>query len=189
MLKVTNRHQEPFVYGSLGGSVISIVDAPKLPPPPTTDDIVWNAVKDSAYPAVFEEFIAKFPTTPHLKAANHGVMSSSRRKLRLPRAYPRRRPPTKSSGRRSGISNYPAIFDDFLSKFPASKHRAEAQSRADELQKQIAAAAARVPPPPTADEVVWDAIKGSTYPAIFDDFASKFPASPHLADAQGAGTS
>lgn len=102
VLKVTNRHQEPFVYGSLGGSVISIVDAPKLPPPPTTDDIVWNAVKDSTYPAVFEEFIAKFPTTPHLKAA---------------------------------------------------------ESRRDELKQAQAAAAARIPPPPTADEIVWTAIR------------------------------
>lgn len=184
VLKVTNRHQEPFVYGSLGGSVISIVDAPKLPPPPTTDDIVWNAVKDSTYPAVFEEFIAKFPTTPHLKAAE-----SRRDELKQAQAAAAARippPPTADEIVWAAIrdSNYPAIFDDFLSKFPASKHRGEAQSRADELQKQIAAAAARVPPPPTADEVVWDAIKGSTHPAIFEDFATKFPASPHLADAK-----
>jgi uncharacterized caspase-like protein len=30
VLKATDRRQEPFVYGSLGGSVISIVDAPEL---------------------------------------------------------------------------------------------------------------------------------------------------------------
>ena len=114
-------------------------------------------------------------------------MSSSRRKLRLPRAYP---PPTadEMSERRS-VFNYPAIFDDFLSKFPpASKHRAEAQSRADELQKQIAGRCRprSTPRPPTRSSV--GSIKGSTYPAIFDDFASKFPASPRISrtpEAQG----
>ncbi|WP_354031672.1 formylglycine-generating enzyme family protein [Bradyrhizobium sp. S3.2.6] len=133
---------------------------------------------------MFDEFIAKFPASPHLKAAQ-----SRRDELKQAQAAAAARvppPPTADEIVWTAIrdSNYPAIFDDFLSKFPASKHGAEAQSRRDALQKQIAAAAARIPPPPTADEVVWQAIKGSTYPAIFEDFASKFPASPHLADAQ-----
>lgn len=180
VLKVTNRHQEPFVYGSLGGSVISIVDAPKLPPPATTDDTVWNAVKDSTYPGVFEEFIAKFPTTPHLKAAE-----SRRDELKRAAAAAATRippPPTADEIVWAAIkdSNYPAIFDDFLGKFPASKHRTEAQSRSDELQKQIVAAAARVPPPPTADEIVWNAIKKSRDSAIFEEFSAKYSSSPHV---------
>jgi hypothetical protein len=112
VLKATNRKQEPFVYGSLGGSVISIVDAPKIPPPLSTDEIVWNAIKDSTYPAVFDEFLNKFPASQHLKAA---------------------------------------------------------QARRDELKKQVVAAAA-VPPPPPADEIVWNAIKDSRTPAIFPSY-------------------
>lgn len=125
VLKATNRKQEPFVYGSLGGSVISIVDAPKIPPPLSTDDIVWNAVKDSGYPAVFEEF---------------------------------------------------------LNKFPASQHQRAAKTRRDELKKLVVAAA--VPPPPSADEIVWNAIKDSRAAAIFEEYLSKFPDSPHHGDAR-----
>lgn len=126
VLKATNRKQEPFVYGSLGGSVISIVDAPKVPPPLSTDEIVWNAVKDSSYPAVFEEFLSKFPGSHHSKAA---------------------------------------------------------QTRRAELKKKVVIAAA-VPPPPPADEIVWNAIKDSRASAIFEEYLSKFPDSPRRGDAR-----
>jgi hypothetical protein len=127
VLKATKGQQEPFVYGSLGGSIVSFVDAPKPSPQLTTDQIVWNAIKDSAYPAVFEEFLKKYPTSPHLK---------------------------------------------------------EAKARRDELTSQAAAAADRLPQPPAADEVVWNAIRDAQYPAIFDDFAKKFPDSSHQKEAR-----
>src|SRR5665213_2319696 len=62
VLKATNRKQEPFVYGSLGGSVISIVDAPKVAALLPTDEIVWNAIKDSSYPPIFDNFANTFHT-------------------------------------------------------------------------------------------------------------------------------
>jgi formylglycine-generating enzyme required for sulfatase activity len=126
VLKATNRKQEPFVYGSLGGSVISIVDAPKVPPPLSTEEIVWNAVKDSSYPAVFEEFLGKFPGSHHSKAA---------------------------------------------------------QKRRDELKKKAVVATA-VPPPPPADEIVWNAIKDSQVVAIFEEYLNKFPDSARRSDAR-----
>jgi formylglycine-generating enzyme required for sulfatase activity len=184
VLKATNRKQEPFVYGSLGGSVISIVDAPKIVPPLPTDEIVWNAIKDSSYPAIFDDFASKFPASPRLPDA-----LSRRDQLKKQIAAAAARippPPTADEIVWNAIkdSGYPAIFEDFVSKFPASPHLAEAQRRRDDLKQQIAAAAARIPPPPAADEIVWNAIKGSNYPAIFEDFISKFPASLHLAEAQ-----
>jgi Caspase domain len=36
---------------------------------PTADDLVWEAIKDSRVGAVFEEFVNKFPTSPHARAA------------------------------------------------------------------------------------------------------------------------
>ena len=182
VLKATNRKQEPFVYGSLGGSVVSIVDAPKIVPPPSTDEIVWNAIRDSTYPAVFEEFLGKFPSSPRL-----GEALSRRDELKKEIAAAAARipaPPTADEIVWSAIkdSNYPAIFEDFLSKFPASPHFSDAQLRRDELKKQLAAAQRAPAPPP--DQIVWTAIKGSQDPAIFEEFASKYPESPRLADAR-----
>jgi uncharacterized caspase-like protein len=36
---------------------------------PTADDLVWEAIKDSRVGAVFEEFVNKFPTSPHARTA------------------------------------------------------------------------------------------------------------------------
>jgi formylglycine-generating enzyme required for sulfatase activity len=182
VLKATNRRQEPFVYGSLGGSVVSIVDAPKIPPPLPTDEIVWNAVKDLSYPAIFDDFISKFPASQRLSDA---VLRRDELKKQAAAAAARIPPaPTADKIVWNAIrdSSYPAIFDDFMSKFPGSSHLADAKLRRDDLKKQIAAAQA--PPPPAADDIVWNAIKESRDPAIFEEFASKYSASPHLAEAQ-----
>jgi uncharacterized caspase-like protein len=34
-------------------------------PAPSTDEILWGAIKDSSASAVFEEFVRKFPSSPH----------------------------------------------------------------------------------------------------------------------------
>ena len=183
VLKATNRRQEPFVYGSLGGSVVSIVDAPKLLPPPTTDEIVWNAIRDSGYPAIFDDFASKFPASPRLPAA---LARRDELKKQIAAAAARiPPPPTADDIVWNAIkgSDYPAIFDDFISKFPASPHLNGAQSRRDELKQRIAAAAAQAPPPPAADDIVWNAIRDSHDPAVFEEFVNRYSASSHLADA------
>jgi formylglycine-generating enzyme required for sulfatase activity len=183
VLKTTDRRQEPFVYGSLGGSVISIVDAPKIPPLLSTDEIVWNAIKDSSYPAIFDDFASKFPSSPRLVAA-----LARRDELKKEIAAAAARvppPPTADEIVWNAIkdSGYPAIFEDFIGKFPSSLHLADAERRRDELKKQIAAAAPRTPSP-SADDIVWNAIKESRDPAILEEFVSRYSASPHLVDAR-----
>jgi formylglycine-generating enzyme required for sulfatase activity len=183
VLKATGGEQEPFVYGSLGGSIVSFVDAPKPQPQLTTDQIVWNAIKDSTYPAVFEEFLKKFPTSPHLKDANarRDALASEAA------AVAARLPPPLAADEvvwnAIKDAEYPAIFDEFAKKFPDSAHQKEARSRRDEFEKKTLQAAPSSPAPPTADEVVWNAIKDSSHPSIFDDFTKKFPSSPHLTSA------
>ncbi len=187
VLKATDHRQEPFVYGSLGGSVISIVDAPKVSPPLPTDEIVWNAIKDSSFPAIFDDFASKFPASPRLAVA---LARRDELKKQIAAAAARVPPPPTADDivwNAIKDSSYPAIFEDFVGKFPGSPHLADAERRRDELKKQMAAEAARIPPPLAADEIVWNAIKGSDYPAIFDDFVSKFPSSPHLSDAERRG--
>jgi uncharacterized caspase-like protein len=75
VLKSTKNKQEPFVYGSLGGSNISIVDAPAasntgtIPPSqapvPSIDRAAqaWAATKDTTSPAILEDFIKHFGST------------------------------------------------------------------------------------------------------------------------------
>ena len=45
------------------------VDNSAATPAPAADDLVWEAIKDSRVGAVFEEFVNKFPTSPHARAA------------------------------------------------------------------------------------------------------------------------
>jgi formylglycine-generating enzyme required for sulfatase activity len=182
VLKTTDRRQEPFVYGSLGGSVVSIVDAPTIPPPLPTDEIVWNAIKDSSYPAIFDDFASKFPASPRLAAAL-ARRDELKKEIAAAAAHVPP-PPTADEIVWNAIkdSGYPAIFEDFIGKFPSSAHLTGAERRRDELRKQIAAAQA--PPPPPADDIVWNAIKQSRDPAILEEFAGKYSASPHLADAR-----
>jgi formylglycine-generating enzyme required for sulfatase activity len=182
VLKTTDRQQEPFVYGSLGGSVISIVDAPKIPPPLSTDEIVWNAIKDSGYPAIFEDFISKFPSSAHLADADRR-RDELRKQIAAAQAPP---PPAADDIVWNAIkqSRDPAIFEEFVSKYSASPHLADARQRRDDLKKQIADATSRVPPPPATDEIVWDAIKDARTAAIFEEYLSKFPDSAHGAVAR-----
>jgi hypothetical protein len=72
VLKATRRKQEPFVYGSLGGDEIYIVPPVPKPaplPPPTADEIFWVIIKDSSAAALFDEFLNKFPASPHAAEA------------------------------------------------------------------------------------------------------------------------
>jgi uncharacterized caspase-like protein len=75
VLKVTRNRQEPFVYGSLGGGNVSIVDAsapsgpetmsPALAPTTSIDRAAqaWAATKDTTSVAILEDFIKHFGST------------------------------------------------------------------------------------------------------------------------------
>ena len=75
VLRATKRKQEPFVYGSLGGDEIYIVPpvpkpiTPPPPPPPTADEIFWLVIKESNASVLFDEFLNKFPASPHATEA------------------------------------------------------------------------------------------------------------------------
>lgn len=45
------------------------IEVSPAPPAPTTDDILWGAIKDSSVAAVFEEFVNKFPASRHAREA------------------------------------------------------------------------------------------------------------------------
>jgi uncharacterized caspase-like protein len=43
--------------------------APPVAAAPAADELLWGAIKDSAVPAVFDEFVRKFPASGHAEAA------------------------------------------------------------------------------------------------------------------------
>jgi formylglycine-generating enzyme required for sulfatase activity len=72
VMTTTRPRQEPFVYGSLGGRTITIIDGLEVPPPPQTtgsDEFFWQAIKGSTVSTVFEEFLKKFPGSPRAAEA------------------------------------------------------------------------------------------------------------------------
>jgi hypothetical protein len=68
VLSMTQHGQEPFVYGSLGGDVVSLVNAATTPAPgapearaPVDDPAqAWTVAKDSSDKAVLEAFIRRY---------------------------------------------------------------------------------------------------------------------------------
>jgi len=70
MLKTDNK-QEPFIYGSLGGSVVALVPAKadiSAPPggaqatePPGLEITFWNSIKDDKNPRLFEAYLKRYP--------------------------------------------------------------------------------------------------------------------------------
>jgi hypothetical protein len=69
MLKTDNR-QEPFVYGSLGGSIVALVpakadDAAAMAPAASGQSNLeitfWNSIKDDKNPKLFEAYLKRYP--------------------------------------------------------------------------------------------------------------------------------
>jgi hypothetical protein len=72
VMETTRPRQEPFVYGSLGGQTISVVDAPSeaargspivLPPAVSEAERTWLLVKDTTSMAVLDDFIRRYGDT------------------------------------------------------------------------------------------------------------------------------
>jgi hypothetical protein len=68
VLKTTRNKQEPFVYGSLGGSIISLVSgsAPdvgiKQPDSANFELVFWDSIKNEKNPQLFEAYLKRYPT-------------------------------------------------------------------------------------------------------------------------------
>jgi len=71
VMLATNNEQEPFVYGSLGGSIVALVGAKAdngaaAATPPANEHAgleitFWNSIKDSKNPRLFEAYLKRYP--------------------------------------------------------------------------------------------------------------------------------
>ena len=75
----TSPRQEPFVYGSLGGRTISIVDAPATPANTGTES--WAAVRETTSIAVLEEFRRQYPQSVYAAFANARIEELKKQQL------------------------------------------------------------------------------------------------------------
>jgi uncharacterized protein len=72
VMAATNREQQPFVYGSLSREAIYLKAAAASAQPPSgvgADALIWPALKGSTDPALFEDFLRKFPGSTLAPAA------------------------------------------------------------------------------------------------------------------------
>lgn len=95
VLRATNRRQEPFVYGSLGGAEVPLVAAPRTPNIPAPADAgtttvsaaaeAWDRIKETRDAAVLEVFIARFGDTffGDLAKARLAALREEQRRLAL----------------------------------------------------------------------------------------------------------
>ena len=147
VMKITQKRQEPFVYGSLGGGNIALVPAPKKPEPPKANKVkgdyalvaqigtskAWQVFLDT-YSTGFYADLARAQIAK-LKAANPPatVLASLEPTAKLPPAEP------TSDERRawqkvSGTSNRAAL-EKFIERYPDSPLAVNAQHRLDILDK------------------------------------------------------
>ena len=74
----TDREQQPFVYGSLSSKLIYLNENPPpagasgnaKAPTGSADEMVWLAIKDATDPQVLQDFLSKFPDSPHQSDAH-----------------------------------------------------------------------------------------------------------------------
>ncbi len=108
VLRVTKNRQEPFVYGSLGGSNISIVDAPSPATPGVgaapqsyldRADRAWAATKDTTSIAILEDFIRQFGNTPYGSMARARLEELKKSQATSRSSQPPAREPPPKSGR------------------------------------------------------------------------------------------
>jgi uncharacterized protein len=73
VMAATNREQQPFVYGSLSRETVYLKAAASTSAQPPSaggaDALIWPAIKDSGDPALFEDFLRKFPGSAFAPAA------------------------------------------------------------------------------------------------------------------------
>jgi outer membrane protein assembly factor BamD (BamD/ComL family) len=178
VLKITSNRQEPYVYGSLGGSNVAIVPAPEKAAPQLVDQDKMRADYELVM-KVFEKVGSKTPLKVFLEQYPAGLYSELVReqlnqlekneKLALA-TVPAAQSPAGQSPRAPTLSD------------PGKNQPSDSGK-----DQHIAAIPQREPPtpaPPSPDIVAWEDIKDTTDPDALRRFISRFSNSPKVLDAQ-----
>ena len=162
VLEATKNQQEPFVYGSLGGGTVSIVEgsAPASNMPivqtPVLDRATqaWLATKDTTSIAILEDFIRQYGSTPYGSMARARLEELKKNQLAVSTPSPQPQtiqpapPPMNDAAERIWPTirdtTSIAILEDFIRQFGSTPYGSMARARVEELKKSQVAA---IPPP------------------------------------------
>jgi hypothetical protein len=163
VLKTTKNQQEPFVYGSLGGANVSIVEAPaaaapaaRSPPPAMPVDPAaqaWSVVQNTSSVAVVEDYIRQFGGTAYgsMARARLDELKKSQGVVATPPTGPAPAAPADREAERAWAAAQTttnvAVLDSFIEQYGDSPYGRMARARRDELKKrQVATATSAAPP-------------------------------------------
>ena len=146
VLKTTNNKQEPYVYGSLGGGVVSLV--PAAPQVQASDASAvkadYNLVAQIGTKKAFEIFLGTYKTgfyadlaRAQLEELNKLEQKAKQASLEPQRAPTASGPNTEEAriwGRLEGTTDITAL-QNFIKRYPNSQQAILAQSRVDILQR------------------------------------------------------
>jgi hypothetical protein len=155
VMKITNNRQEPFVYGSLGGGVISLVPAPSQPKEPLTSDVKgdYELVKEIGTRKAWEIFLNQHKTgfyadlaaaqLAKLTAAEQGAGKAEQgpKVAALEPPHPLSPAPALPSSDeqrawdRIRDSGDQAALQEFIKRYPKSPLALNAQKRLETLQQ------------------------------------------------------
>jgi Caspase domain/Putative peptidoglycan binding domain len=141
VLKITNRRQEPFVYGSLGGGNIALVPAPEKPKAPDVAKVKadYELVAQIGNKKAWGVFLQTYPTGFYADLAR-AQLSKLESKLALlePPPPPEPAKPTSDElrawNRIKGTSNKGSL-EKFIELYPNSPLALDAQHRLDILDR------------------------------------------------------
>jgi uncharacterized caspase-like protein len=164
VLKITSNRQEPYVYGSLGGSNVALVPAPEKAAPQMVDQDKMRADYELVM-KVYEKVGSKTPLKVFLEQYPSGLYSELVREQ---------------------LNQMEANEKVALATGPATPPRGPTFTDPGKNQ-QLATIPQREPPSPAApspDNVAWEEIKDSTDPDALRRFIQRFSNSPKVLEAQ-----
>ncbi|HVP45815.1 MAG TPA: caspase family protein, partial [Bryobacteraceae bacterium] len=151
VLKLTGNRQEPFVYGSLGGSNVSLVPAPVVAQPAAETDVKadYELVQKIGSQRAWEVFLNQHPTgfyadlaKAQIEALENPPQPGNNAKTVLAALPPDKTQPSRESASKEAIewdkvkdATDPATLQRFIKRFPDSPLSINAQQRIDILKK------------------------------------------------------
>jgi DNA segregation ATPase FtsK/SpoIIIE-like protein len=194
VLKTTNNQQEPYVYGSLGGGVISLVPASELSPvDPDDARRSYELVEKVGTRKAWELFLKQYPS-----GFFHNLGQEQLDKLmRLePPAAPRlleASPEEKRAWEKIKDSNSRDALLNFLGLYPTSPLAVTAQARLEAIERTAKeakdaerAAKEEAERARVAREAAqqWRKIKSTNIPDVLRNFIDRYPGVPEALYAQ-----
>lgn len=146
VLKSTGNRQEPFVYGSIGGGIISLVPAPEQPKDTPLSDVKadFELVQKIGSKKAWEVFLGSHPSGFYADLARAQMQEIDTANMKIA-SLPQQAPPSAPGPGRDALewdrikdTNDLAVLQSFIRRFTDSPLAVTAQQRLD-LLKQAAA--------------------------------------------------